>query len=256
MVSDEEAPLGASGESHTDIEPHDLPPEHPRAQPGRVDHEIRPRLEGGEQVALGGHALGNPALGGERMTAAGLLVAVDQGLLVGVEEQHVVAESGTREVVEDCLESLEVVTAADVGDDRRMDHLRPVVEEQLDQAANQPGREVVDAEVPGILEDVHRGRLTGSREPRDDHQVAEVGRWGFVVVGRCPGHSRSLACGARRGGAGRSAADQPPISRRSAGGQPPIRRARARSIVCLTGGGEVTTGTLIALMSIVLVKMP
>jgi len=29
MVSDEEAPLGASGESHTDIEPHDLPPEHP-----------------------------------------------------------------------------------------------------------------------------------------------------------------------------------------------------------------------------------
>ena len=32
MVSDEEAPLGATSQAHEDIDPHDLPPDHPSRQ--------------------------------------------------------------------------------------------------------------------------------------------------------------------------------------------------------------------------------
>src|SRR3712207_7258637 len=45
----------------------------------------------------------------------------------------------------------------------------------LGQPADHLRRQVVDAEVAGVLEHVHRGRLAGAREPGDDHEILEHG---------------------------------------------------------------------------------
>ena len=53
------------------------------------------------------------------MAAARLLVAVQQGLLVGLEEDHLGSRPAALELVEHRQQILEVVAAANVGDDRR-----------------------------------------------------------------------------------------------------------------------------------------
>ena len=108
------------------------------------------------------------------MAAARLLVAGEQRLLVGVEEQHAVARRRARSRSSStALERLEVVAAAHVGDDRRALDLRALVHEQLDERADHLRRQVVDAEVARVLEDVHRRRLAGAREAGDDDEVLE-----------------------------------------------------------------------------------
>jgi hypothetical protein len=84
-----------------------------------------------------------------------------------------VAAGRALEVLEHRAQRLEVVAAAHVGDDGRALDLRALVDEQLDQRADHLGRQVVDAEVPGVLEDVHGRRLAGARVARDDDEVLE-----------------------------------------------------------------------------------
>jgi hypothetical protein len=109
------------------------------------------------------------------VAAPGLLVAGQQRLLVGLQEQHAVAHAGGAQVVQHGRQALEVAAAAGIGDDGGARHLGPLVDEQVDQRTDHLRRQVVHAEVALILEGGHRGRLSGPREPRDDHEIRERG---------------------------------------------------------------------------------
>ena len=151
----------------------ELAAQHRRGQTGRVDHDVRPATQRPQELALAGDAVGDAALGRERVAPARLLVARQQRLLVGVEEQHPMGDAGRPEVVEHRGQALEVAAAADVGDDRRVLHLRARVHEQVHERADHLRGQVVHAEVALVLERGHRGRLAGAREPGDDHQIDE-----------------------------------------------------------------------------------
>ena len=74
----------------------DLAPQHVRLEAGRVDDDVGAILDRLEDRALGRDALGHARPRGGRVTAPGLLVAGEQRLLVGVEEQHAVAQAQRR----------------------------------------------------------------------------------------------------------------------------------------------------------------
>jgi hypothetical protein len=112
--------------------------------------------------------------GRERVAAAGLLEAGEQRVVRRLEEQDAVAQAERLEVLEHGAQRLEVVAPAHVGDHRGALDLRPLVDEQLDQPADHLGRQVVHAEVAGVLEDVHRRGLAGPRVPGDDDEVLEA----------------------------------------------------------------------------------
>ena len=118
--------------------------------------------------------------GRERMASPRLLVAVEQLLVGGVEEQHLVAHAERVEVVDDRVERVEVGAAAHVGDDGGPLDLRALVHEELDELADHLRRQVVHAEVAGVLEDVHRRRLARPREAGDDHEILQA-RTGDVL---------------------------------------------------------------------------
>jgi len=130
-------------------------------------------LERLQQRALGGDAHLHALLRGQRVAPTGLLVAVEQRLLVGVEEEHVMAHSQPVEIVEDGLQGLEVLAPAHIGDHRGALHLGALVDEELGQAADHLRGQVVHAEVAGVLEDIHRRRLARAGEAGDDHQVLQ-----------------------------------------------------------------------------------
>ena len=108
---------------------------------------------------------------GQRVAAAGLLEAGEQRLVGGVEEEHAVMQAERREVFEDGPQGLEVVAPAHVGDDGGALDLGALVHEELDERADHLRRQVVDAEVARVLEDVHRRRLPGAGVAGDDDQV-------------------------------------------------------------------------------------
>jgi len=110
---------------------------------------------------------------GQRVTPAGLLEALDQHLLGGVEEEDPVCDPTPVELVEHAEHALEVGAAADVAHHCRPLHLAPLVGEQPRQRADHLGREVVDAEVAGVLEAGHRLGLPGAGEPGDDHEILD-----------------------------------------------------------------------------------
>ncbi len=152
----------------------DAAAQHRGGHAGRVDHEVRARAQRLEQRALGGHAGGDAALGRERMAAAGLLVARGERLLGGLQEQHVVGDAERLQVLDHRCERLEVDASAHVGDNGGALDLGALVHEQLDQRADHLGRQIVDAEVAGVLEHVHRRGLAGAREARDDDEVLQT----------------------------------------------------------------------------------
>ena len=121
-----------------------------------------------QQLALGPYPLDDPALGSERMAAAGLLVAVDERLLVGLEEEDLGLEPVCVEVVQDLDQLVEVVAAAHVGDDRGPLDAAARVAEELTEAADHPRRQVVDTEVAAVLEGGDRLRLAGPGVAGDD----------------------------------------------------------------------------------------
>src|SRR5688500_6049749 len=109
------------------------------------------------------------------MTAARFLEAVDQGLLAGLQEEHLRLQSVLVELLEHRVELLEVVAAAHVGDHGRALDGAPVVAEELAQGADHPRREVVDAEEAGVLEGGDRLGLAGAGVARDDEELDRLG---------------------------------------------------------------------------------
>ena len=125
--------------------------------------------------ALGGDALLHRPRRGQRVAPARLLVAAPQHLLVGLQEDQSVAHPALVEVAQHLDQPVEELPAAHVAHDGRGLHLRPLVHEQLGQRADHLRRQVVDAEVAGVLEDRHRGRLPGAGVPGDDDEVVQAG---------------------------------------------------------------------------------
>ena len=150
-----------------------LAAQHRRGEAGRIDHHVRAPAQGSQRVALALDAIGHAPGGRERVTAASLLVPREQRLLVGLEEQHAVRNPARAKVIEHRREPLEVRSAAYVGDDRRARHLGTLVHEQVDERTDHLRGQVVDAEVTLVLEHGHRGRLPGSREAGDHHEVGQ-----------------------------------------------------------------------------------
>ena len=122
-------------------------------------------------------ALGDAAGRGERVPTTRLLVTRHERLIVGLEEQHPVGDATRPEVIENLGQTTEVAAAAHVRDDRGPGDLRAGVHEQLDERPDHLRGQVVDAEIPLVLECGHRGRLAGAREPGDDHQVGQRRTW-------------------------------------------------------------------------------
>ncbi len=152
--------------------------------PARVEHEIGAFPDVLQRVALGRDALGDRPRRAQRVAPAGLLVAPEQRVLVGVEEQHPVRDAARGEIVELRAEGHEQLARADVGDDGGATYLGALVDEDVDEAADHLGRQVVDAEVAVVLEDVHRRRLAGSGEAGDHDEILEArGGWRIVREG-------------------------------------------------------------------------
>ena len=159
----------------------DLAAQHRGAQARRVDEHVGARLDRLEQLRLAPDAVDDVALLGQRVPAARLLVAREQRLLAGAQEQHAVRDARRVELVEHLGELLEVGAAAQVGDDGRALHLGPRVGEQVGQRADHLRRQVVHAEVARVLEHLHRQGLAGAREAGDDDEVLET-RLGLTVA--------------------------------------------------------------------------
>ena len=148
----------------------DPPPQHAAGQVAGVHHHVGALAQRRQQLPLGADPVDDPPFRRQRVAAAGLLVAVDQGLLVGLEEEHRRFQAVGLEVVEHLQQVVEVVAAAHVGDDRGALDAAALVAEELAEAADHPRRQVVDAEVAAVLEGGDRLRLAGARVAGDDDQ--------------------------------------------------------------------------------------
>src|SRR3954454_3262209 len=107
------------------------------------------------------------------MAPARLLVAIEQHVLARLEEEQAVRGARRREVLEQLREALEVGAAAHVAHHRGALDLAALVREQLRKRGDHLGRQVVDAEVAGVLEARHRLRLARAGEARDHHEVVD-----------------------------------------------------------------------------------
>src|SRR5215212_1575304 len=148
----------------------DPAPEHATGQRRRVDHDVRALPQRGQPLALRPDPVDDPPAARQRMPAARLPVAMKQGLLIGLEEDHLEVEPAGGELVEDRKQVLEVLAASHVGDDRGLLDAAAGVAEELPQAADHPRRQVVHAEVAAVLEGGDRLRLTGPRVAGDHHE--------------------------------------------------------------------------------------
>ncbi len=86
------------------------------------------------------------------MAATGLLVAIEQRLLVGLEEEELRWQATGLEVIQHLQQILEVLATANVGDDGGVLHPAALVPEELTEAVDHSRRQVVDAEVAPVLE--------------------------------------------------------------------------------------------------------
>jgi hypothetical protein len=109
----------------------DAPPQRRGAHARRVDDEVGPVAQRRQRGALGGDARRHLPGRGERMAPARLLVARQQRLVVGVEEEDAVAEPGPLELLEHLEQRVEELAAAHVADHRGPLDLRARMAEQL-----------------------------------------------------------------------------------------------------------------------------
>ena len=147
---------------------------------------------GAEHLALGADPVDDPPVGRQRVPAPGLLEAVEQRLLVGLEEEHRRVEARLLELVEHREQLGEVLAAAHVGDHRGAADAAALVAEQLAERGDHPRRQVVDAEVARVLEGGDRLRLAGARVAGDHEQLDLRRRTGLAPrasPGRAIAHS-------------------------------------------------------------------
>ena len=204
---------------------------HPPAQlvdveRGRVDDDVRRVLDRVEQRPLaldGRHQQLLAAPAGQRVPAPGRLVAADQAVGRGVEEQHPHLGPGGPQPGQRGQDLVLVVPGAD--DERHPVDLRPRGLGQLDHLGHQLGRQVVDHEPAEVLQVVGRQAAAGPGEARDDDEL-------FHLPGMI-GLSAARPAGAATGGWWRR-----PRTRRPGPGTPGAAPARP----CGRGGGRGRPG--------------
>jgi hypothetical protein len=98
-----------------------------------------------------------------------------QGLVGGLEEDEHVFDATFVQLAEELLELAKVLPAAHVADDGHLVDLAALAAEEVDQRGHKLRRQVVDAEVAGVLEGVDRLRLAGPREAGDDYELERRG---------------------------------------------------------------------------------
>src|SRR4029079_19756112 len=128
-----------------------------------VDDHVGALAERRELVALGPDAVHDAPASRQRMAARGLVVALKQRVLLGLEEDHLEVELAGIELLEHSQEILEVLAAADVRHHRRPLDAAALMAEELAERTDHARREVVDAEVAAVLERRDRLRLAGAR---------------------------------------------------------------------------------------------
>jgi hypothetical protein len=160
----------------------------------RVDQDVG-RLAGlGEQLTLGGDALGQPAAALQRMRSPDVLEATDQHLVVGVDEHDARREAPL-------LERLH--GPGQVGGERpaaHVEHHRGVPGRaaglvcQLGHVQHQRLGQVVHDVVPDVLQGAGNRATTATRDAGDDHQVGIGAR--LLLVGHVAPSPTGDACGA------------------------------------------------------------
>jgi hypothetical protein len=105
------------------------------------------------------------------MAPPGLLVAVEQGRLVCLEEDDAGRQAVDVEGVDDREQLVEVLAAAHVGDHGGALYAAAFVAEELPQGADQTRGQVVDAEVAAVLEGGDRLRLARTRVAGDHNHL-------------------------------------------------------------------------------------
>ena len=157
----------------------DPSPQFGAGQVAGVDDDVGALAQRRQHLALGADAVDDPSFRGQRVATAGLLVAVEQRLLVGLEEEQprLAARRASRSS-STCSRSSKYSpprtseTIAGVLDPAAL------VAEQLAEAADHPRRQVVDAEVAAVLEGGDRFRLARPGMAGDDRPASSRGRGG------------------------------------------------------------------------------
>ena len=152
-----------------------------RAHTAGVDDHIGPVADAGQRHALALDRIGRgvPALG-ERMAAAVLAIAADQDLVRSLEEQHLAGHLMVAQGLDGVEQLVEQPLAAQVARHAEMAADAGVDADDLRELQDEAGRQVVDAEIPHVLEHVHGLRAAGAGHAGDDddvgHAVGELGR--------------------------------------------------------------------------------
>ncbi|MCY1346899.1 hypothetical protein D9M69_329970 [compost metagenome] len=141
---------------------------------GGVDLQVGEVGDGAEQGGFVANRFGQrPRLVGQWMAPAGLGEALEQGLVVGIEEQHVTVDMPGADLVEQFGKALQLagqVACVDRHGDQRLEQFG-VQQGALGQFRQQQRRQVVDAVVAVVLQDIEGGALAGAGAAADDDQA-------------------------------------------------------------------------------------
>ena len=105
----------------------------------------------------------------ERVRTPGLLEALEEGFVGGIEKyDFVVDASPDVPGVEHLLQQRQIPAGAHIDPECRLRDLLMTVDDQLREFIDQRNRQIVDTVVPHILEGLQCDRLAGATHPRHD----------------------------------------------------------------------------------------
>ena len=107
----------------------------------------------------------------ERVAVARLREAADQDLVAGLEKEHLRPDPMPLERAAHGGEGVGRVTGPDVQHDRDLGEPLGIARHEGRQVRQHLARQVVDAGVAEVLEQLRRGGLAGPGEPAQDHDV-------------------------------------------------------------------------------------
>ena len=144
---------------------------------GGVDHQVGVAAEVGQHLALALQPVEEPARALEGVRPPGRLLAADQDVVAGVEEQQRGVASG-RALGEVGVEGLEERAGAYVDHDADLLLRAAGLVDQAHDLAQQAGRQVVHDVEPEVLELLGGRAPAGTRHAGDDDELAAVLRVG------------------------------------------------------------------------------
>ncbi len=154
----------------------------------RVDDDVRLVADRLEPATLLGDRAGDPALVGERVAVARLREAPDEDLVARLEEEHLRPEPAALERAAHRRQGHDRVAGPHVEDDRGLLEPLAILRDELRQLGQELARQVVDADVAEVLEQLRGRGLARPGQPAQDHDVLAGRRLGGGSrVGRVEG---------------------------------------------------------------------